>query len=64
MTKITHNQHEDSVTIQREDGSPVDFVHMEQELIIGETGRESHTQIVLSLAEAQALQEHLYHALV
>ena len=50
-----------SATVARTDGSKVDFCHMKDEIVIGETipATDSHHQIVLSLQEARALQSHL-----
>jgi len=62
-TRTTTNQDEISVTITRSDDSRIDFCHMLSlgEVIIGETNPagDSHTHIVLSMEEAQALQKHL-----
>lgn len=55
----TNNQHETSVTVLRENGVKVDFCHMENEIIVGETKGDEHHHIVLSIEEAQELQKHL-----
>jgi len=66
--QITHttNQFESSVTVTRENGSRIDFCHMEDEIIIGETSGETgdnHTQIALNLQEAYILKEKLIRVL-
>lgn len=60
-TVSTSNQHENSVTVLRPDSTKIDFCHMPNELIIGETvpATDSHHHIILSIEEARALQSHL-----
>lgn len=58
-TAHTSNQHENSITVVRSDSTKIDFCHMPNEIIIGETQGESHTQIVISIEEARALHSHL-----
>jgi len=45
--QITHtvNQDETSVTVERENGSKIDFCQMNNELVIGETQGDNHHQI-------------------
>jgi hypothetical protein len=62
--KITVNCHEFSQTVTRPNGETVDFVSMKDEVIIGVNHPDgSFTDIVLSLQEAETLQELLATAL-
>jgi hypothetical protein len=58
-TVSTSNQHENSVTVNRDNGTRVDFVHQDNEIILGETTGDEHTHIVLTPQEAIAFAEHI-----
>jgi hypothetical protein len=60
----TTTQHENSVTVVRDTGTRVDFVYQDNEIILGETTGESHTQIVLTPQEAIAFAEHIIISVV
>jgi len=64
-TKVTVNCHEYSYTVERDDGSTLDFVSMPDEVTIGQNNPDgTHQDIVLTLQEAQSLQDLLVAVLV